>query len=313
MLKTAIIIPCLDEEASVSTVISRFKSQLSDADIYVIDNGSDDDTKRKAEQSGAIVFEQPLRGKGNALRLAFAQIDADIYIMVDGDNTYDASTAAELRQRFVDKKLDMLVGARMSQNAEAFRLGHQLGNKLFNTAFKIFFGGQLTDIFSGYRFLSRSFVKSFPAISSGFEVETELSVHAVNLGLHVSEVETRYFPRQAGSQSKLRTYRDGFRILIMLFFFLQKNKPFVVFCSFSLLFALSSLVFGVPVIAEFYSTGLVPKFPSLIVSMAFLILSVLSLFTAITTQSMLNFQAENRRLAYLAITNRTSVNGSRNV
>ena len=297
--KVAVLVPCLNEELTVGCVLKKLKLYLPNAELFVVDNGSTDNTVDLARKSGAIVLHQPLRGKGNALRLGFSKIDADIYLVIDGDDTYDPANSSQLVERMNAEEIDVLVGRRISQSSNAYPTGHKLGNLFFNYVFKVLFGGNFKDIFSGYRLVTRRFAKSFPITSSGFEIETEMSVHAIILGLNVEEVDTPYYERIEGSNSKLKTLQDGFRISLVMLYLVQKNKPLIVYGSLSFLFLSVALSFGIPVVTEYFATGLVPRFPSLIVAITFLILSGLALFTALITQFILNMQNENRRLAYL--------------
>jgi len=299
--KIVLAIPCLNEETTIAKVIADFKAVFSILSIYVIDNGSTDNTVKIAIKAGAEVLYEPLRGKGNALRRAFAKINADIYIVVDGDDTYDATAAPNMVQKLIDNKLDMVVGIRKHNNKKAYRSGHQLGNKIFNNLFKIMFGSQFTDIFSGYRVFSHPFTKSFPSQSSGFEIETELSVHCTNLNLSTAEIETYYTERPDGSISKLNTYIDGLRILSKMLQLLRQNKPMVFYGIISFIALIYSFVMGTPVLLTYFETGLVPRFPSLIVAVGSLIIASLILMTGVILQTMISFQAENRHLAYLAI------------
>ena len=220
-------------------------------------------------------------------------------MIIDGDDTYDAANSPKLVERMKTEQIDAFVGKRISQCSNAYRTGHEFGNLFFNYAFKFLFGGNFTDIFSGYRLFTRRFAKSFLITSSGFEIETEMSVHAIILGLNVEEVDTPYHERAEGSYSKLKTVRDGVKITLMMCYLLQKNKPLIVYGFLSFVFLLIALWFGIPVVAEYFVTGLVPRFPSLIVAITFLLLCGLALFTALITQFILNLQNENRRLAYL--------------
>jgi len=299
--KIALIIPCFNEEATIAKVINDFRKQFQSIDIYVINNCSIDKTEDIARLEGAAVLNETRKGKGHAIRRAFSIIDADIYIMVDGDDTYDPKASRMMVSHLIDKQLDMVVGIRKHDNDKAYRTGHKLGNNLFNKLFQILFGNQFSDIFSGYRVFSRAFVKSFPARSSGFEIETELSVHCANLHLATFEMETYYKERPKGSVSKLNTYIDGLRILRKMLDLLRENKPMYFYSIFSIAALIGSLLLGIPVVLTYLETGLVPQFPSLIVSIGSLIVSLLILMTGIIMQTMLSFQAENRHLAYLAV------------
>lgn len=299
--KIAVLVPCLNEGLTIGNVLTKLSYHLPDAELFVVDNGSTDDTVEVAKKNGANVLHQPLRGKGNALRLGLSRIDADIYLIMDGDDTYDPANSPKLVERMKTEEIDAFVGRRISKSSKAYPAGHKLGNLFFNYFFKFLFGGNFTDIFSGYRLLTRQFAKSFPITSAGFEIETEMSVHAIILGLNVEEVDTPYYERVEGSNSKLKTVQDGLKITLVMFYLVQKNKPLIVYGFLSVAFLVVALWFGIPVVAEYFATGLVPRFPSLIVAITFLILSGLALFTALITQFILNLQNENRRLAYLMV------------
>lgn len=297
----AVIIPCLNEQETISRVIRDFKNALKNLHIVVVDNGSTDNTISYAKKLGATILFEPMRGKGNAVRRAFALVEAEVYILVDGDDTYDASIAQEMVDLLNKNKLDMVVAIRNTVNRKAFRTFHKSGNRMFNKLFRAFFGKKFNDIFSGYRVLSRRFVKSFPAISNGFELETELCVHSINLKLPVAEISSDYKQRPVGSSSKLKTITDGFKILTSMIRLLRNNKPMLFYGVASFAFLVVALILGLPVVGTFYATGLVPKFPTLIVSIGFLIISVLLFISGAILQTIVEFQAENRHLAYLSI------------
>ena len=296
----ALIIPCLNEEVTIAKVIREFQSVIGSVDIYVIDNGSVDETASIAAKEGAKVLLQPLRGKGNAIRLAFSEVQASVYLIVDGDHTYDAKSALDMINKLNREQLDMVVGVRKHEKKEAYRAGHKLGNQIFNKLFEIIFGNQFSDIFSGYRVFSHAFVKSFPAQSSGFDIETELSVHCINLKLRTGEIETKYIERPIGSFSKLNTFLDGLLILSSMIRLLRQNKPMLFYGFFSMIATLFSIILSFPIILTYLETGLVPRFPSLIVAASSLIVACLILMTGVILQTMLSFQAENRHLSYLA-------------
>lgn len=272
---TAVLIPCYNEGISIAQVINDFKKQLPEAVIYVYDNNSTDGTAEAALQSGAVVRREKLQGKGNVVRRMFADIDADIYVMVDGDATYDAPSVIPLIKKLHDENLDIVVGCRKDQCEEAYRKGHRLGNTLFTKSVSLLFGQSFTDIFSGYRVFSRRFVKSFPANSKGFEIETELTVHCLQQRLAVGEIDTPYYSRPEGSFSKLSTYKDGWRILKVVADLVISERPLLIFGTLSALFALLALALFLPVFLEYCVTGLVPKLPTLFVS------GVLGLFACI--------------------------------
>ena len=296
----ALIIPCLNEEIAIAKVIDEFQSIISDLDIYVIDNGSVDKTAEIAKNKGANVLFQPMRGKGNAIRLAFAEIQSNIYLVVDGDCTYDATSSLHMINKLIAENLDMVVGVRKHQSKKAYRLGHEFGNQLFNGLFKKIFGYQFSDVNSGYRAFSHAFVKSFPAQSSGFDIEAEFSVHCVNLKLPTGEIDTNYRERAIGSYSKLNTYIDGILIFKRMMQLLSRNKPMAFYGFFSFLALILGLLLFLPVLSTYLNTGLVPRFPSLIVAVSSIVVACLIFMTGIILQTMLSFQAENRHLAYLA-------------
>lgn len=296
----AVIVPCLNEEAAIARVVKDFQAVLPGATVYVYDNMSTDRTMEVARAAGAVVRQVSHRGKGNVVRRMFSDVDADIYIMVDGDGTYDAGAAPALVRRLVDDNLDMVVGTRVDDDPEAYRAGHRFGNWLLTTLVTRLFGRTFTDMLTGYRVFSRRFVKAFPSLSGGFEIETEITVHTLELRLATAEMPTRYSARVEGSQSKLSTYRDGFRILKLILRLLMLEKPLALFGAFAGIFLLASIGFFIPVLADYIATGLVPRFPTLIVSVGLLTLSVLSLMTGIIQDNVTRGRQELKRLFYLA-------------
>jgi glycosyltransferase involved in cell wall biosynthesis len=294
-----VVLPCLNEAAAIAGVIAGFRAALPAADIYVIDNASTDGTAEVAERTGARVLTEPQRGKGNAVRRAFAAIDADIYVLADGDGTYDATRAPELVDALVDKRLDMVVGARRKTADEAYRSGHEFGNRAFNRALEAAFGSNFRDILSGYRVLSRRFVKSFPAMSDGFEIETEMSVHAILLRMPTLEVDCDYGARALGSASKLNTWRDGLRILRTMLTLVRLHRPLVFFGIIGGLLAGISLGLFVPVLRTYLETGLVPRLPTLVVSGVAALASLLSIAAGLILDASARTQVEIRRLLYL--------------
>lgn len=297
----AVLIPCLNEAAAIAKVVTDFKAQLPTACVFVYDNGSTDNTGRIADQAGAVVRTESIRGKGNVVRRMFADIEADVFVLVDGDDTYDAIRAQELIDLLLRNNLDMVNAARRSTADAAYRRGHVLGNRLLTGLVAAVFGNRITDLLSGYRVFSRRFVKSFPALTTGFEIETELSVHALQLRMPIGEVETSYRERPAGSASKLSTYRDGLRILQTIAILVKEEKPLAFFSCVALILACIALILGIPVIVEFMRTGLVPRFPTALLSSAIGILSFLSLACGLILDTVSRGRAENRRLAYLSI------------
>lgn len=297
----AVMVPCLDEEATVAAVVRGFREALPEAVIHVFDNGSTDGTARFAEAAGAQVHRVDKRGKGNVVRRMFADVEADVYVLVDGDATYDAASAPALVERLVRGNLDMVVGARLSQDTAAYRAGHRLGNRLFSRAIAWLFGPGFRDVFSGYRVFSRRFVKSFPALAEGFEIETELTVHALELRMPVEEIDTPYAARPDGSESKLRTYRDGGRILWAILKLFQRERPFAFFGSLSVLLAAAAVALAVPLFITYAETGLVPRFPTAILASGIMLLAALSATCGFILHTVTLGRQEKKRLAYLAV------------
>jgi glycosyltransferase involved in cell wall biosynthesis len=299
--KIAVIVPCLNEEAAIGKVVRDFQAALPDALIYVYDNGSTDRTIARARGAGAIVRSEPVRGKGNVVRRMFADIQADVYVLVDGDDTYEASRAGELVSLLLREQLDMVSAIRVEQHEDAYRSGHRFGNRLLSTIVALTFGNRLKDLLSGYRVFSRRFVKSFPAVSSGFETETELSVHALQLRMPLAEVPTHYKERPAGSTSKLRTYRDGFRILNMILLLLKEERPLAFFSSLFAVMASGSIALAVPIWETFERTGLVPRLPTAVLATGMMLLGFLCLTCGLILDSVKRGRRELKRLQYLQI------------
>jgi hypothetical protein len=297
----AVLVPCRSEAAAIATVIRGFRAAVPDARIYVYDNRSTDDTAAIAAREGAIVRAEPWPGKGNVVRRMFGDIDADIYLLVDGDATYDPDAAPLMIQRLIHEQLDMVVGARRGVHADAHRAGHAFGNRVFNAIYRRVFGRQFADIFSGYRVLSRRFVKTFPAASSGFEVETEMSVHASQMRMPVVEVETEYRERPHGSSSKLNTWRDALRILAMMTLLCKEVKPAAFFGLMSAAIASAGLALGLPVIDEFRTTGLVPRFPTAILACGLILLAAMSAGCGLILDSVARGRLEQKRFNYLLL------------
>ncbi|MEE3043777.1 MAG: glycosyltransferase [Pseudomonadota bacterium] len=298
-VRIAILLPCHNEGKAISHVVNSFKAVIPSAEIVVIDNASRDDTAKKAKAAGAIVIAENLPGKGNAVRRGFSEVEADIYVMADGDGTYDATALPDLINRLVADRLDMVVGTRAEKEQAAYRSGHRLGNRLFNTVFAKLFGARFTDIFSGYRVFSRRFVKTFPAISTGFEIETEISVHAIMLRAPVAEIPTSYGARHEGTESKLRTYRDGARILSRILLFTATHKPFVFYGLIAAVLATLSVLLGLPLIYEYLETGLVTRIPTAILSVGIMLSGILSFVTGAILSNIGIGQWEVKRLSYL--------------
>ncbi len=295
----AVIIPCYNEEVAIASVIRKFKMVLPQAKIYVYDNNSSDNTIEKAKAEGAIVRSEHLQGKGNVVRRMFADIDADIYVMSDGDETYDIAKTPKLIQTLKDEQLDMVIGMRKEVDLAAYRVGHRWGNWMLTKLVQYFFNSPLEDMLSGFRVFSKRFVKTFPAQSKGFEIETELTVHALSSRIPIKEVETDYFARPEGSVSKLSTLKDGIRILLMIVNLIKDEKALFFFSWISIFFFLASLLVGIPVIEEFLNTGLVPRIPTTVLATGLVICSVVSLLVGFVLDSVSKSRKEVRRLAYL--------------
>jgi glycosyltransferase involved in cell wall biosynthesis len=297
--RIAVILPCLNEARTIAGVVHGFSMQLPGADIFVIDNGSTDGTAAIARAAGAHVLVESAQGKGNAIRRAFTAINADVYVIADGDGTYDASQAPYLIQLLRQDCLDMVVAARRKISPAAFRRGHEVGNRLFNRTLKALFRSSFRDLFSGYRVLSDRYVKSFPALCSGFEVETEMTVHAILLRMPAAEVDCDYDARPPGSTSKLKKYRDGLRILRAMLNFLRQHRPLAFFSIASALTLAAGGALFSPVLAEYLRTGLVPRIPTLIVAVGFAVISVLLMTCGLILDTTTRTQLELRRLIYL--------------
>jgi glycosyltransferase involved in cell wall biosynthesis len=300
-LKVAVLLPCYNEEGAIGETVRAFRAALPDATIYVYDNNSSDRTCEVARAQGAIVGNERMQGKGHVVRRMFADIEADIYVLADGDATYDASMAPKLIDMLLDERLDMVVGARKSEVEEAYRRGHRLGNVVLTGLLAQIFGRTFTDILSGYRIFSRRFVKSFPVLSAGFEIETEISVHALELRMPVGEMVTAYAARPEGSISKLSTFRDGWRILNTIIKLSRIERPVQFFGLIGALLALTGVVLAIPLAITYLHTGLVPRFPTAILAMGLVILAFLCLFTGLILDTVVRGRLEVRRLAYLAL------------
>jgi len=297
----AVLIPCYNEELTISKVVSEFQDALPEAIIYVYDNASVDGTSAVAKKAGARVFFESNKGKGNVIRRMFADIEADIYIIVDGDNTYEALKCIEMVDMLINESLDMVVASRKTKNSDGeYRLGHVFGNWMLTSSVSFIFGRGFTDMLSGYRVMSRRFVKSFPIMSRGFEIETEMTVHSLQVGASFKEIETKYDSRPEGSESKLNTFKDGFRILGMILVLFKENKPFQFFGLLSLLFFLFSIAFSIPLFATYIQTGLVPRLPTAILSTGLMILSFLCLISGVILDSLSRSRLELKRMNYLS-------------
>ena len=299
-LRVAVLVPCYNEETAVATVVADFRKALPEAAIFVYDNNSRDRTVEIARAAGAVVRSERRQGKGHVVRRMFADIDADIYVLVDGDATYDAPSAPRMIEALVNDHLDMVVGFRVDQSVAAYRPGHRTGNWMLTSFLSSVFGEAFRDILSGYRVFSRRFVKSFPVLSDGFEIETELSVHALELALPVAEIETPYYARPEGSVSKLNTWRDGFRILGTILKLYRSEKPLRFFTVIGLFLMLVSVGLAVPVIITYLEEGIVPRLPTAVLSMGLTIVAVLSVSSGLVLDTVTRGRREMKLLAYLS-------------
>jgi glycosyltransferase involved in cell wall biosynthesis len=299
-LRVAVLVPCFNEETAVATVVADFRKALPAAEIFVYDNNSTDRTVEVARVAGAEVRSERRQGKGHVVRRMFADIDVDIYVLVDGDATYDAPSAPRMIEALVNDHLDMVVGFRVDQSVAAYRPGHRTGNWMLTRFLSAVFGQQFRDILSGYRVFSRRFVKSFPVLSDGFEIETELSVHALELALPVTEIETPYYARPEGSVSKLNTWRDGFRILGTILKLYRSEKPLRFFTAIGIILALLSIGLAIPVIVTYLEQGLVPRLPTAVLSMGLMIVAILSISSGLVLDTVTRGRREMKLLAYLS-------------
>jgi hypothetical protein len=298
--RVAVLIPCFNEETAIATVVGDFRKSLPSAEIFVYDNNSSDHTSAVAREAGAQVRRERRQGKGHVVRRMFADIDADIYILVDGDATYDALSAPRMIERLLSDHLDMVVGFRVDQTEAAYRPGHRTGNWLLTGFLSAVFGEAFKDILSGYRVFSRRFVKSFPVLSDGFEIETELSVHALELALPVAEIDTPYYARPPGSFSKLNTWRDGFRILGTILKLYRSEKPLRFFCAIGGFLTLVSIGLATPVVVTYLELGVVPRLPTAVLAMGLMILAVLSVSSGLVLDTVTRGRREMKLLAYLS-------------
>jgi len=299
-MRIAVLVPCFNEEAAVATVIADFRKALPSADIFVYDNNSSDRTVAIAREAGAVVRNERRQGKGHVVRRMFADVDADVYVLVDGDATYDAASAPQLIETLLAGRLDMVVGLRVDQALAAWRPGHRTGNRLLTGFLSSVFGQDFKDILSGYRVFSRRFVKSFPVLSDGFEIETELTVHALELALPVAEIETPYFARPEGSVSKLNTWRDGLRILGTILKLYRSEKPLRFFTAIGVFLILVSIGLSIPIVITYLEEGIVPRLPTAVLSMGLMILAMLSISSGLVLDTVTRGRREMKLLAYLA-------------
>jgi glycosyltransferase involved in cell wall biosynthesis len=297
--RVAVLVPCFNEEATIAKVVADFRAVLPEAAIYVYDNNSADRTVEVARAAGARVRREMHQGKGNVVRRMFADVDADIYVLVDGDATYDAASAREMMARLLEERLDMVVGARIDHHQTAYRLGHRTGNRLLTGFFAFAFHATFTDILSGYRVFSRRFVKSFPVLSRGFEIETELSVHALELELPVAEVPTPYYARPQGSVSKLSTWRDGLRILLTIVGLYRSERPLAFFSGLGIVLAIVSVGLAIPIFITYFEQGIVPRIPTAILSTGLMVLASLSIVAGLVLDTVTRGRRETKLIAYL--------------
>lgn len=295
----AVLVPCHNEEAAVAKVVAAFRTAVPNAVVYVYDNNSTDRTMDTARAAGAVVRRENHQGKGYVVRRMFADVDADIYVLVDGDATYDAPSARTMIARLVEERLDMVVGVRVDREEAAYRRGHRTGNKLLTGFVQNIFGQSFTDMLSGYRVFSRRFVKSFPVLSGGFEIETELTIHAVELGLPVAEVKTPYYARPEGSESKLNTWSDGFRILWSIFQIYRSERPLMFFSAIAFAFAIVAIGLAIPIFITFVQTGTVPRLPTAILAMGLMLTALLSFASGLVLDTVTRGRREMKILAYL--------------
>lgn len=299
--RIAVLLPCYNEAAAIAQTVEGFRRALPGAEIFVYDNNSKDDTVRIAREAGAIVRTERTQGKGNVVRRMFADVNADVYVLADGDATYDPQAAPLMIERLIAEQLDMVVGTRESEIQEAYRRGHRFGNRLLTGCVAWIFGRSFSDILSGYRVFSNRFVKSFPVLAEGFEIETEITVHALELKMPVAEVTTAYAARPEGSMSKLSTYRDGFRILRMIINLFRNEKPVAFFGLFAAFFLLAAIGLSIDLFVTYLRTGLVPRLPTAVLSTGLVLLSIMSLVCGLILDTVTRGRREVKRLAYLAV------------
>ena len=298
--RIAVLVPCYNEEVAIPRVVAAFRNALPEATVFVYDNNSRDRTREAALAAGAVVRTERLQGKGHVVRRMLADIEADVYVLVDGDDTYDAAAAPAMIRMMLDERLDMVTGTRVTDAAAAYRPGHRLGNAVLTGVVRLIFGNRISDMLSGYRVFSRRFAKSFPALAAGFETETEFTVHALELSMPVGEVVTAYRERPPGSPSKLNTWKDGFRILRTIAL-LRRERPLPFFALLALALALLSVGIAIPVFQTFLATGLVPRLPTAVLSTGLMLLAFLSLACGLILDTVTRGRMEAKRMAYLAI------------
>lgn len=300
-INIAILIPCYNEEHAIAKVIKGFQSSLPSATIYVYDNNCTDKTPEIASQAGAIIRCETRQGKGHVVRRMFADIEADVYIMVDGDGTYDATYAPLMVETLLAGPCDMVTAIRDFKYSATYEKTNTYGTKALAFIVNKIFGGEIQDMFSGYRAFSRRFVKSFPMVSTGFEIETELTIHALELQMRTAEIEAPYFDREPGSRSKLRAFRDGFKVLFMIIRFIKEERPVQLFASLGAISALLSIGLGIPLVMTYLNTGLVPRIPTAILSSALMLLGFLGLIIGFILSAVTTARRETKRLSYLKV------------
>jgi glycosyltransferase involved in cell wall biosynthesis len=298
--RIAVLVPCFNEEAAIAKVVADFRTALPEAAIYVYDNNSTDRTVEVARAAGALVRRETHQGKGNVVRRMFADVDADVYVLVDGDATYDAPSVRKMIARLAEDRLDMVVAARVEEEKAAYRLGHRTGNRLLTSFFASVFKATFTDILSGYRVFSRRFVKSFPVLSGGFEIETELAVHALELELAVAEVATPYYARPQGSVSKLSTWRDGWRILRTILGLYRSERPLAFFSGIGIALVIVSIGLAIPIFVTYFEHGTVPRIPTAILSTGLMLLAFLAIVAGLVLDTVTRGRRETKLIAYLA-------------
>jgi len=299
-LTVAVLVPCYNEERTIAAVVAGFQAALPQATVYVYDNNSADRSAEVARAAGAVVRRETHQGKGNVVRRMFSDVDADLYVLVDGDATYDAPSARAMITHLLDARLDMVVAVRVEQDQAAYRPGHRAGNRLLTGFVAHVFGETFTDLLSGYRVFSRRFVKSFPVLSGGFEIETELTVHALELGLPVSEWQTPYYSRPEGSQSKLSTWRDGIRILWTILRLYRSERPMLFFGAIGLSLAIVAVGIAIPVVVTYLEQGVVPRLPTAVLSTGLMVIAMLAIACGLILDTVTRGRRELKRLAYLA-------------